>query len=94
MFSKIIDGDNGRVVQFGNDLGFALETEAELGVKGKLAGQHFDGNFPAHKGIGSQVNDSHATASKFILYYITADFFWYHKLDFTSKKIMGKIVIP
>ena len=46
------------------NLSFAPEAFHTLGVPGKLSRQDLDGDIPIELGIGSTVNDAHATFAK------------------------------
>ena len=57
---QAVDLGNARMVERGQDAGFAFEAGHEIGVKGERFGEHFDGDVAAEFGVVGAVDFAHA----------------------------------
>ncbi len=64
VLGQVIDGGDARVVERGEDVGFALESGEALRVLGKRLGQHLDRHLAPELGVLGPVDHTHAALTE------------------------------
>ena len=69
----IVKGDDVRVFQPGNELGFCLKAADEIGLVGELGQDDFDGDFAVESRLGGAVNDAEAASADLLTQFVAAN---------------------
>ena len=79
ILTHIMHGDNGGVFEFGDDLGLAFETVAQLGIFEQFAFEHFERNIPIEQWVIRAIDGCHAPDTQLFNDLIAVEFLYRHR---------------